>query len=158
MTAPVAAPHPRVRRRTASTLTGTAPPVGTDPSDEVRAPAASACPRAVPTRACAATASASRAKAAKFHSEPTTWCAASGTAPSAVAAHTVVRIAARRDTVRTSSGAPDPSEARSPVRLGARPTPASRADRRTGVASAAAIADCASAVPSPEPAIPIRAP
>ena len=148
----MAAPHPRVRRRTASTLTAPAPP------DGARAPAASACPRAVPTRACAATASASRAKAAKFHSEPTTWCAASGTAPSAVAAHTVVRIAARRDTVRTSSGAPDPSEARSPVRLGARPTPASRADRRTGVASAAAIADCASAVPSPEPAIPIRAP
>ena len=117
-----------------------------------------ACPRAVPMRACAATASASRAKAAKVHRALTTWWAASDTSPSAVAAHTVTRIATRRLSERMSSGAPLPREARRPSRWGSRPTPAARAARVIGPASASAMAVCAIAVPAPEPAIPIPTP
>ena len=128
------------------------------PSPLLSARFASSCPRAVPTSACAAIASASSAKAAKFHTELTTWCAASGTSPSAVADHTVARIATRSDRVRTSSGVPAPRDARRPRRPGSSPAPALRAARITGAMSAAAMTLWEIAVPSPDPAIPIPTP
>lgn len=103
-------------------------------------------------------ASASRAKAANPHSELTTWCAASAIGPRPVATHTVTRIAARSDSVRTSSGMPVRMSATIPPGAGRSDAPTRRAPRTTTATSTAPIPSWVSAVPSPDPAMPIPAP
>ena len=125
------------------------------PAVEAGAWSASACPSAVPMSAWVAMAKASSAKAEKLHRELTTWWAASGTWPSAVAAQTVARMATRRDSVRTSRGRPAPREVPRPARWGRRETWAWRAARVTGRVSATAMRLWLIAVPAPEPAIPV---
>ena len=101
---------------------------------------------------------ASSANAASPQTALTTWCPASSTAPSPVATHTVSRMASRSDRVRTNSGVPARAFAQMPPAAGRSCAPEPRAPRTTTTVSATAMPSCVSAVPSPEPAIPMPTP
>ena len=143
MTTPLTAPHWTIRRVSA------------------RVPATSPAPSARPVIACAAIAIASSTKARNVHSVIASWCVARSTswsrAPTAasVTAYVVTSSAARRVSVRTTSGhagaagGPDAGQVgaqRGAVRGGPRgPRPTT---------NAAALAAWASTEPIAEPAMP----
>ena len=88
----------------------------------------------------------------------TSWWAASVTSPSPAAAMTVMRMAARRLAVRSSSHEPTCAVARIPDARGARPVPARRNRGARTARYTASMAHCTAEVPIAEPATPSPAP